>query len=247
MTSRVSPSGSIQSPASMPANAGRSACATWPTVTPSDPASARSMLDLELGLLALASTGRRRPRRAPCAPRAAISSASCGSSRESRPVSCELDLLLIAEAAGRDRRRRRPPACRARRAASAATSSWLARALVLRLQPHVDGALVDRPGLAADGRVACRRPRGATARCATTSCGLQLRVREVRARRRVERDVELRVVRSPGRSRRRRARSPAARARRRTTPIASTTIASGGAAPSRSPPCSGRPAGRTTR
>ena len=42
VTSRVSPDGSIQSPASMPANAGRSAWATWPTVMPSVPASARS-------------------------------------------------------------------------------------------------------------------------------------------------------------------------------------------------------------
>ncbi len=43
VTSRVSPDGSIQSPTSMPANAGRSACATCPTVTPSEPARPRSI------------------------------------------------------------------------------------------------------------------------------------------------------------------------------------------------------------
>ena len=42
VTSRVLPVGSTQSPASTPANAGRSACATSPTRRPSDPASARS-------------------------------------------------------------------------------------------------------------------------------------------------------------------------------------------------------------
>ena len=41
MTSRVSPLGSVQSPALSPANAGRSDCATSPTVMPSAPASGR--------------------------------------------------------------------------------------------------------------------------------------------------------------------------------------------------------------
>ncbi len=36
----------------MPANAGRSACATCPTVTPSEPASAAIELHVEFGLLA---------------------------------------------------------------------------------------------------------------------------------------------------------------------------------------------------
>ncbi len=40
-TLRFSPDGSIQSPASTPAKAGRSDCAICPTETPSDPASAR--------------------------------------------------------------------------------------------------------------------------------------------------------------------------------------------------------------
>ena len=53
MTSRVSPLGSTQSPASMPANAGRSDCATWPTVSPSEPARPRLRSTVELGLLAL--------------------------------------------------------------------------------------------------------------------------------------------------------------------------------------------------
>ena len=53
MTSRVSPCGSTQSPASIPANAGRSACATWPTVTPNEPASAAIQIHVDLGLVAL--------------------------------------------------------------------------------------------------------------------------------------------------------------------------------------------------
>ena len=64
VTSRVSPDGSIQSPASMPANAGRSACATWPTVMPSEPARPRST-GRRAPASAPSSTARRRPRRAP--------------------------------------------------------------------------------------------------------------------------------------------------------------------------------------
>ena len=48
-TSRVSPLGSTQSPASMPAKAGRSDCATCPTVSPSDPASPRSRSTVSSG------------------------------------------------------------------------------------------------------------------------------------------------------------------------------------------------------
>ena len=53
VTSRVSPAGSIQSPTSMPANAGRSACATWPTVTPERSRPAAIELHVELRLLSL--------------------------------------------------------------------------------------------------------------------------------------------------------------------------------------------------
>ena len=52
-TSRVSPDGSTQSPASIPANAGRSDCATWPTVTPSEPASPRLSSTLSSGFCPL--------------------------------------------------------------------------------------------------------------------------------------------------------------------------------------------------
>ena len=48
-TLRISPLGSCQSPASMPANAGRSDCATWPTVTPSAPATPRFRSTLSSG------------------------------------------------------------------------------------------------------------------------------------------------------------------------------------------------------
>ena len=49
VTSRVSPLGSTQSPTSIPAKAGRSACATAPIEMPSDPASPRSMSMLSSG------------------------------------------------------------------------------------------------------------------------------------------------------------------------------------------------------
>ncbi len=85
VTSRVSPAGSTQSPTSMPANAGRSACATCPAVTPIDPASARSSSTSSSGFCPCVD---RSTSTAPGTFRTSASawSATFCSSRESRPM-----------------------------------------------------------------------------------------------------------------------------------------------------------------
>ena len=85
-TSRVSPCGSTQSPASIPANAGRSACATWPTVIPNDPATPRLSCTSSSGFWPLVD---RPTSTAPGTERTAVAirSANCARVRESSPRS----------------------------------------------------------------------------------------------------------------------------------------------------------------
>jgi len=85
VTSRVSPDGSTQSPTSMPANAGRSACATWPTVTPSEPARPRSICTSSSGFCPLVE---RSTSTAPGTCR--TSAATCCARRVSSPACCPL-------------------------------------------------------------------------------------------------------------------------------------------------------------
>ena len=110
-----------------------------------------------------------------------------------RPDELQLDLLHVAEAARRDRRGH---AAEPRQLLAQLRDDHLLAAIarVLRRQAHVDRALVDLLGRAADRDVGVGHFRF-RAREPRRFFRLQPRVLQVRSRRRFERDVELRIVR----------------------------------------------------
>ena len=154
----------------MPANAGRSACATWPTVTPSEPARPALDLHVELRLLAL----RRQPD---------VDRAGHGLHRrrdlfgeplqlgDVGPLQLHLDLLDAAGEAGRNRSGH---AAQRRQLAPHLGFDHLLAALALRLRLQLDEdvAGVDRFALAADGGVGVEHFRLARAPIAAISCAL---------------------------------------------------------------------------
>ncbi len=164
LTSRVSPVGSIQSPASMPANAGAQRLrdlADGEAERSGEPAVDHHV---ELRLLAL----RRQPdvHRAGHLPHLVGdgSSASPDSSRDVRTLAAAAGSALIAERSGARSTPSRRRAAAARARSSARHFLLLAVALGLRLEPHVDRALVHRARSARRWSCRCRRPPAAPAR-----------------------------------------------------------------------------------
>ena len=151
VTSRVSPDGSIQSPASMPANAGRSAWPTCPIVTPSEPARLAVDLDVELRLLPLGrepdvnGTGH-------------LSDDRRGAIRDLLQLhhvgalQLELNLLAPVTEAGGDRRRHAGQLGQLA-AQLRAHVRLVPLTFVLRRELHEDGACVHRFAAPADGGV----------------------------------------------------------------------------------------------
>ena len=195
-TSRVSPVGSTQSPASMPANAGRSDCATCPTVTPSEPARPRLSSTSSSGFCPLRREADVHRARHLLDLRRTMLGAPALSAARSLPAQLELDLLAAAAEVAREHRHRR--AGDLRRSRRAASARELLGADRLRsffgTSADVDVALVHRAGrAAAERRVGVPHFR-LRARDARRFLRLEPRVLEVRARRRLDRDDELGAV-----------------------------------------------------
>ena len=230
VTSRVSPVGSTQSPASIPAKAGRSDCATCATVTPSEPARPRLSSTIELRLLPAGGQPHVHRARYLLAPRSAACVGQPGQHARVRAPHLDLDLLQRpAEAAGEHRDAGAADPRQLLRAACSPSSSWLSVALVPWGSAGRRSAPGPRPAPAAGSacrpRCRCRRTSGASGRSRATSSALS------RVYSRFEpggvstmRLISLRSLTGmkPGAAER----WPAARWRRRTSPRRCSTIAS---------------------
>ena len=193
---RLAASGPPSRPRRCPANAGRSDCATCPTVTPSVPATPRLSSTSSSGFwpfvdrpMSTAPGVLLHDLRSTC-------SAAVVERREVVAAQLELDLLLAAaEVAGEHRQRHARHAASSRRGARARTPRRSLSRSSFGIEAHVDVAHVHRAR--ARRRRAwctCTRTSGCARAMRAASCALSRVYAEVRARRRLDRDDELGAV-----------------------------------------------------